>query len=199
VRPLRHAYFGGSFDPPHVGHHEIVLRLLDDPWTDVVHLVPTGLNPLKAAPADESRRRAWIDAWVAELARVRPGANIKLRLETLEIERAGEGRPNYTVDTMAELQGREPGVWTLVMGTDLLPQLPRWKEPERLFSLVEGLCVFPRGGERDAAAALALLPSALRGWGVVRWMAGEVPTVSSTELRSALSAELVAPGARSLL
>lgn len=119
---MRLGIFGGSFDPPHVGH----LIVADDAAAalslDRVVFVPSGTHPLKAARVEA------------------PG---DLRLEMVEAATAGceafeaDGReirrhgPSYTVDTIAELQTENPGAdLVLLVGADILGELHRWHRVE---------------------------------------------------------------------
>ncbi len=179
--PIRRVFFGGSFRPPHRAHHEILLALLKDSWADHVHLVPTGANPLKAPDAVSARLadprvlRGTLEAWIAELP---PELLPKLSLESFEIESTG---PSYTVDGVARLRAAYPGDrFVMCGGGDLVPQLPRWREPERLLGLLEGLWIFPRVGHGDG---LGSLPAAWRGLTSYRIMGGQLPPLSSSELR----------------
>jgi len=209
VTIARHVYFGGSFDPPHRGHHEMLVRLVRDPQVDFVHVVPTGKNPLKESQgASAEQRLAWVEAWLKALRQEVPETASKLRLETLEID---AGRANavqhvqYTVDTLSALQEAHSGRWVLAVGADILPQLSQWREPARLLGSLEGLWIFPRG-RAIAEDSFALIPTVLRGLCSQRWMGGEILAVSSTELRAAFrnggggsdalqkSASLLAPG-----
>ena len=46
--------------------------------------------------------------------------------------------PSYTVDTLEELHQRCPDTeWSLILGSDSLPDLPRWREPARIVALAE--------------------------------------------------------------
>lgn len=44
---MRVAIFGGSFDPPHIGHEKIIQKALEKLDIDVLFVVPTYLNPFK--------------------------------------------------------------------------------------------------------------------------------------------------------
>lgn len=177
--PGLQVYFGGTFDPPHQGHDDMLRALAADAWVERVHLVPTGENPLKPSPAwvGRTRRRAWIERWVASLPEP---MRARVQLETLEIDRESEG-PQYTVETLAKLRGSS-APWVLAVGGDIVSELGRWKNVESLLSSLHSLWIFPRGERLDPVADM---DPALRPLTNVRLMADRVTDVSSTALRAA--------------
>lgn len=159
--------FGGTFDPPHVGHlvsavnvrHElrldrVLLAVNDVPWQKV------GTRPITAA-AD---RLAMVEAAVAEVD--------GLEASRIEIDAGG---PSYTADTLAALHA-EAGDRELfvVLGADAAAGLASWERADEVREHATIVVV-----ERPGADAAAPLP----GW---RWERVEVPSleVSSTDLRA---------------
>ncbi|HSP05087.1 MAG TPA: nicotinate-nucleotide adenylyltransferase [Acidimicrobiales bacterium] len=158
--------FGGTFDPPHVGHlvtavnvrHDLRLdRLLlvvaNEPWQKI------GSRPITPA----SDRLAMVEAAVAGVAGLEACA--------LEIQRGGH---SYTADTLTELAGLHPGAELfLVLGADAAAGLPTWERVEEVRSLAS-LVIVDRPGEPP--------PVVPDGWD---WTHVEVPRleVSSTDLR----------------
>lgn len=159
------AIFGGTFDPPHVGHlaaasevrhagghDELVLMVAGDPWQKS----PT--RPV--TPADV--RLEMVAAAVA--------AHDGLVAGDTEVRRSG---PTYTIDTVEALLAARPGATvTLVLGADAAARLDTWHRAEELRSVVS-LTVMTRPGH-DAPPPV--------GW---RSTAVAVPSidVSSTEIR----------------
>ncbi len=133
--------FGGSFDPPHVGHLLSVIDAVEQLALDRVQVVPAGVQPLKgdvaAPPAD---RLAMARACFAEV----PAAEV----DPIEIERAGL---SFMVDTVEHYAGRWPGAeLLLLLGADAAATLDRWRAPERLLHLTQ-LVVLERAGEAGEA------------------------------------------------
>lgn len=159
--------FGGTFDPPHVGHlvtavnirHAIALdRLLlvvaKDPWQK------TGTREL--SPAED--RMAMVAAAVADVEGI--------EASRIEIERGG---PSYTADTLAALQVIEPeAALYLVLGSDAAAGLLTWERVEEVRDLATVVVVTRPGAQHGAPP---------RGW---RWLRVETPRleVSSTDLRA---------------
>src|SRR5580698_4252134 len=99
---MRVALFGGSFDPPHHGHIAIATAAADVFDLDTVLFAPVGRQPLKTdgASASFADRLAMV-----ELA---CGSDGRFADSDLDTPR-DDGRPNYTVDTLASLQEAMPG------------------------------------------------------------------------------------------
>ncbi len=135
--------FGGTFDPPHVGHLAAARAALDAVALDRVLWIPAATPPHKArAPVASARaRRRMVEAAV----RGRPG----MELCDLELRRGG---PSYTVDTVRALVEKRPE-WSLalVMGADLWAGFPDWREAEAIAEMAD-VVVASRPGFRVEAA-----------------------------------------------
>ena len=133
--------FGGSFNPPHVGHLIIAETICDQFQLDHILWIPSYQNPLK---------RQQDLAPVAErltMTRLAIHGNHRFLLSEIEIARAGS---SYTVDTVRQLQEESPGTdFQLILGTDSLADLPRWRDPEEILSRVR-VIAFRRLGSEDA-------------------------------------------------
>ncbi len=115
------ALFGGSFDPPHLGHRAIVQGVLRHPDITKVIVMPAWLNPFKErSHATPEQRLRWCRT-VLDL----PGVEIS----DWEIR---QQRPVYTIETWEYLKSRGRPLRYLVIGSDNLPTITRWHEFERL-------------------------------------------------------------------
>ena len=147
--PAGIAVLGGSFNPPHTTHRRLAASALQRLPIDRLLVIPAGDHPhkrdLDMAPASD--RLAMCRLGFADL----PGVLVDDR----EVRRRG---PSFTVDTLAELAAEHPGrqLYFLV-GSDNLPLLPSWREPERLLQLCQ-VVTYPRRGYPLDAATLAKLP-----------------------------------------
>jgi nicotinate-nucleotide adenylyltransferase len=160
--------FGGTFDPPHVGHLALAEWALEQLELDRVLFVPAGTPPHKQA----GRRSSAAQRVAMTRAAVR--GNEAFTVSTIETKRRG---PSYTVDTLAELAAANPGaeLW-LLMGADMYATLRTWHEPE--------------GIARHARIAVALRPGAKaprRVSGIkgqrVEWLGNPGIEVSSSAVR----------------
>ncbi len=170
--------FGGTFDPPHLGHVAVVRGLLEQPAQGVI-LVPSGIPPHRPAPEASAEERV-------EMLRLatQPLAGPRLRVSAVEVELRAKG---YTVDTVRRLGAELPGrdLW-LALGSDVAASLGRWRQPETLLGLVK-LVVFDRPGSRWSAAGAV---DRLRAQGlpveVAATIALEAPEVEASLVRRRL-------------
>jgi len=124
--PVQVALFGGSFNPPHVGHAQVVLALLHEGF-DQVWAVPAGVHPFGKELAAFSLRAEMLRLALSDF-----GARV--RICTVESELPG---PSRTLDTVEELIRRHPELeFTLALGEDQKADLPRWHRIEALRQLV---------------------------------------------------------------
>lgn len=111
------ALFGGSFDPPHVGHVQVVLTALERKIVDEIWIVLTRKNPLKQVPFLElDIRKAMVQATFS------PIPCTKIVCEENE----------YTIDTVRSLKKRYPELREsslfFLIGSDAFQQRKAWKE-----------------------------------------------------------------------
>ena len=116
--------FGGTFDPVHVGHLAIALAALESVPLDRVLFVPVRRSPLKDRDplASTADRVAMLETAIAREPR--------FALSRAELEREGV---SYTVDTLEQL--RSQGELFLILGSDALAYLARWRAPDRIREL----------------------------------------------------------------
>lgn len=136
----RIAIFGGAFDPPHVGHLSNISAVLNSDSAEEVWLVPSGDVRDKPATVLAAHRVKMLELYVQE--------NFKddsaVRLELSQIRENAPG--SYTVELMANLRRVHPNVeFVFVIGSELVKDLPKWREAERLKNEVLFLVV-PRPG-----------------------------------------------------
>ena len=166
-RPVRLGVFGGTFDPPHVGHVSVVSELLKSGALDEILWIPARLPPHKPTNALTSPTLR------LEMARAAIAGCAHQRVSDMELSREG---PSYTVDTLRTLRSECPeATAVLIMGTDQFAELADWHQPDEVVRLAE-VCVLPRGGVEFSGAEPRL---------EVVWSAADVTPVdvSSSEVR----------------
>jgi nicotinate-nucleotide adenylyltransferase len=126
--------FGGTFDPIHEGHLQVLRTALARfPFTKIV-VVPTGQNPHKRElPLAGGRDRV-------EMARLAVASLGDSHLEVDDSEVRLRG-PSFTVDTVERLKASNAEPLVLLLGNEVFASLPRWKEPHRLLELASCLVV----------------------------------------------------------
>ena len=119
--------FGGSFDPVHSAHVALARLALSELQLDELRWVPAGHQWQKTIhPVAAEHREAMV--------RLAMGDEPKFVLERCELQRRG---PSYTLDTVRELQAREPGnEWFLIVGQDQYAGLHTWRDWRELLSRV---------------------------------------------------------------
>lgn len=168
-RPARLGLFGGTFDPPHVGHLVTAVNVRHALHLDKVLMIVANVPWQKEAerritPAED--RFAMVEAAVSGVS--------GLEASRLEIDHGG---PSYTADTLAELRRLHPSaeLFTIV-GDDAAAGLPTWERFEEVVASSHLVVV-------DRPGAPVELPTEFE------WLRVEVPRleVSSTDLRSRFS------------
>jgi nicotinate-nucleotide adenylyltransferase len=143
---------GGTFNPPHIGHLVCASQALDQLGLDQVLLVPVFEPPHKGMEYDPG-----VEHRVAMCERATAGDE-RLAVSRLDADVPG---PSYTVATLRRLHDDRPGdELTFIVGGDMAPSLPAWREPEAILELAE-LGVAEREGVRRADITERL--AALRG------------------------------------
>lgn len=158
--------FGGTFDPPHIGHLVAAVNVRHELALDRVLLVVNNVPWQKVgqreiSPADD--RLAMVEAAVADVD--------GLEASRLEIDAGGM---SYTADTLRTLADEDPArALFVVLGADAAAGLATWERSDEVRRLAT-IVVVERPGAKDVVP--------LPGW---RWERVEVPSleVSSTDLR----------------
>ncbi len=159
--------FGGTFDPPHVGHLIVAGDVAEALGLERMIWVPAGRPPHKdAAGVTDGALRL-------DMTRAAVGDDPRFEVSGMEVGRPG---PSYTVDTLRALRGQNPRAQLhLVLGVDQFRALDGWREPEEIGRLAT-IAVMDRDGTMSEAAE----PSVR-----VRW--ARVPVtridISSTDVR----------------
>jgi nicotinate-nucleotide adenylyltransferase len=163
---MRVAIFGGSFNPPHLAHQMAALYVLETAAVDELWIVPAFQHAFGKALAPFADRLAMCE---------RAATALGPRVRVVDIERE-LGAESQTLRTVRRLQQNFPThTFSLVIGADLVPEVPSWYGGAELQQTVPFLIVgragFTAEGEGDG-----------KGGGVV------LPRISSTEVRAALGA-----------
>ena len=176
---LRLGIFGGTFDPPHVGHLILAMEAYDQLNLDKVLWVLTPNPPHKIGklitPANDRLRM--INASIAQDA--------AFVLSRVDIDRPG---PHYMSETVNLLHQQFPDAeLVFLMGGDSLHDLPTWHEPKEFIKECDRLGVMHRVGEK---INLEFLESALPGISLkVEFIEAPILEISSKKIRQLVSQE----------
>jgi nicotinate-nucleotide adenylyltransferase len=130
------ALIGGSFNPPHVGHLLAAHYVRATQPVDEVWLVPAFRHPFGKPLQDFAHR-------VAMCRLISEDAAGWLKVSEAEREVGGDGR---TVHLLEHLTRVHPGTsFTLVIGSDILKDLPHWKDFDRIERLARVLVLHRAG------------------------------------------------------
>lgn len=175
---MKVAIFGGTFNPPHLGHLKAAQAALDALGIERLYVVPSNVPPHKElpagtpAPADRYRMAQLLFAG-------------DLRIQTLDLELRREG-PSYTIDTVQEIKRWHPEAeLCLFMGTDMFLSLETWYRAQELLGLIIPV-VFARAAGQgvEITSHAAMLKEK---YGVEpRLIDYDLLETSSTDLREAL-------------
>ncbi len=116
---MRLAVYGGSFNPPHLGHVEAAKTVVRALKPDRFLIVPANLPPHKAMAEDSPTAEQRM-----ELCRLAFAEIPEAELSDIELRREGK---SYTCDTVRELREEYPDAEIcLVVGTDMLESFEEW-------------------------------------------------------------------------
>lgn len=170
--------YGGTFDPPHLGHMDSARAAMEALDLDKLLFLPARQPPHKAL----SPNSAGPEQRLAMVRLMADGLGPKVQVCDLEYRREGK---SYTSDTLRQLREQYPEdeLW-LLMGSDMFLTLQDWHEPEVILSLA-GAAAFART-EESRGGVLEAQAETLRKTYHAKVCTVELPAireVSSTEIR----------------
>ena len=171
--PVQIGVFGGTFDPPHVGHLVVAREALEQLDLDAVWFVPACRSPFKTE--NESSPPEVRLEMVTRAIR----DDVGFQVSRIEVDR---DPPSYMVDTLRLLAADEPAAeWTLLLGADQWTSFDQWRDSSGIAAQAR-IAVMARDG-----IDLSRAPAA----DAVPWI--EVP-VSRIDISSSTVRERVATG-----
>jgi len=170
--------FGGTFNPPHIGHIDSARHAADQLCLDKLIVVPAGIPPHKSIPAGSP-------APSERLCMTREAFSGINNAEVSEIEIYGSG-PNYTADTITALSRDYPGSsFFLIVGTDMFLSLETWKDSAALLKNVTPAALTRSGGETQRIAEYSRALKERHGTETAI-VANDIIDISSSQLRKML-------------
>lgn len=173
MKPIT-VFFGGTFNPFHIGHYEMVAALNALPEAERVYIMPDRIPPHKSSDFLAP------DADRIEMCRLVADEFDKTEVLLIEFEREGK---SYTFDTVTELKNRYPDTrFFMACGGDMIALLDKWYRWDELVKQI-GFYAFRRKGEQGFDEAV----ERLRSYGAeIRVIDTPITEVSSTAIRAAI-------------
>ena len=144
---MKEGLFGGTFNPLHNGHIQVITHVKNAFGIDRIHLIPSAVPPHKSfqnlAPARD--RFDMIHKTVASI----PG----LCASDLELRRTG---PSFTIDTIKQfVDAADSGIELyFILGTDAFFDMDTWKQTGEIFKRIN-IIIMTRAGEKRRSREIA--------------------------------------------
>ncbi len=177
--------YGGTFNPPHLGHIRAAKAAVEALGLDRLLVIPDRIAPHKELPEGSASPEQRLQMLELALA-----GEEKITVSDIELRREGK---SYTYETVDQLHRMYPDDdLILLMGTDMFLSFHQWRYPERILAHAQ-LGVFYRGakGEKDDISARRQEMEQL-GY-TVHLIENQVVDISSTQLRRMLAFDCAAP------
>lgn len=177
--------YGGTFNPPHLGHQAAAETAISVLGLDKLLFIPTAIPPHKKLPQNTPTPGQRLEL----VQKMADAMQMPKVVEVSDLEMTREGT-SYTVDTLEQIQNEYPEaeLW-LLMGTDMFLTLHRWRNPEEILRRT-GVCAFGRteqDGEGVFAPQREYLSRTYEGARIQTITLPGLVDISSTELRKRLS------------
>ena len=170
--------YGGTYNPPHIGHMRAAAHGVRALNLDRLLLVPSSISPHKELPEDSATAQERMEMLSMSAVGIE-------KAEVSHIELCREGA-SYTVDTVEQLRRENPEAeLILMMGTDMFAAFMNWVAPERILK-VASLAVFYRGEKKEKDAVEEQMHKLEAMGAKVYLVENPVTAISSTNLRRML-------------
>ena len=177
--------YGGTFNPPHLGHIQAAKMAVDALGLDRLLVIPDRIAPHKELPegsASPEQRLAMLQRALE--------AEEKITVSDLELCREGK---SFTYETVEQLHAQFPqDQLILLMGTDMFLSFHQWRYPERILAHAQ-LGVFYRGTPGERADIEKRKQEMEQEGHTVHLLQNQVVDISSTQLRRMLVFQCAAP------
>ena len=125
--------YGGTFDPPHIGHIQACKNFLDSFKVDKMYVIPTSIPPHKV-------RNSIVDgATRLEMCKI-AFENLSPDIEVSDVELNRQGK-SYTADTIKHFKELGNDTIYFLCGTDMFLTLDKWYKPEYILSNAVIVCM----------------------------------------------------------
>ena len=126
---MKTCIFGGTFDPPHIGHLLIAQTIIESENFERLIFVPANISPAKQGKIISSSKKR------LDMLNMALTSNNNFEISDFEISK---GDVSYTIDTVKEFANNlnlDKKDLYFLMGSDTLREFHKWKDPEKIMSL----------------------------------------------------------------
>ena len=167
---MKTCIFGGTFDPPHLGHLLIAQTIIESENFERLIFVPANISPAKKGKVISSTKKR------LDMLNMALIGNDNFEISDFEINK---GDISYTIDTVtefAENRKLEKKDLYFLMGSDTLREFHKWKDPKKIMSLCNIIVAIRPG----------FTPSDIPQWILDRVHFANIPQfeISSTNIRA---------------
>ena len=167
--------YGGTFNPPHVGHFRGAEYALEQLQLDRLFMMPAHTAPHKETSQDMPTPQQRL-----QMVQLGLGDREDIVVSDLEINRGGI---SYTADTVEQMAAQYPNAQLfLIVGTDMLSSFESWRDPERILKHAT-LAVLCRGEKGEKEAIEETMPKLTAMGAKVEILQNPITAISSTDLR----------------
>ena len=171
--------YGGTFNPPHVGHIQAAKQAVAALNLTKLLVIPDRIAPHKQIPGNSPTPRQRL-----EMLKIALEGSAGIKVSDLELKREGV---SYTYQTIQQLKTQYPDAeLVLLMGTDMFLSFHTWKNPEIILENA-ALGVFYRGEKGEASAIEARKAEMEQQGAVIHLVKNPVINISSTQMRRLLA------------
>lgn len=171
--------YGGTFNPPHVGHIQAATQAMEALRLDRLMLIPDRIAPHKELPENSP-----LPEQRFEMLKLAVAGDKRMIASDIELKRDG---PSYTYETLNQIRACYPDAeLILLMGTDMFLSFDGWRQPEQILKNAS-LAVAYRG-DKDEISAVQAQKIRLENMGAkVILLENSIHAISSTQLRRMLA------------
>lgn len=174
---MKKVIFGGTFNPIHLGHIEIITNVAALPDVEQVLVMPAKFPPHKIC-ADLA-----CDADRLEMCKIATRSCDKTVVSDIELLRRGK---SYTIDTVKHIKNKDPkSNYALVIGGDMLVSFHKWYRYEELLKIVEIIAVRRVGVDDDEFDSAVI--NLINLGGNITVMKNYIIGISSTEIKEKIT------------
>ena len=171
--------YGGTFNPPHIGHIQAAIQAVQTLNLEKVLVIPDRIAPHKVMPGNSATPQQRLD-----MLRIALDGCDKIEVSDIELNREG---PSYSYETILGLKEKYPEAeLVLLMGTDMFLSFHTWKNPQIILENAS-LGIFYRG-EKGEVAAIEAKKAEMEAQGAkIQLVKNDVINISSTQMRRLLA------------